>query len=280
MSLLTPVRYPAKRYSHTDQDAPVLTSADGAIKTILKACLITGYGTKASAGWTSLFEDATRVVLQAPASGRALGLPDRKIENGAGKYRVSSQANPTSINDASKLAITPLLTKGEDASKLQPKWELIATDVGFIFWYAVDEGSYATGPNPGCILGCFINNNLLLQGGAIPVVFHPSEGISATNGSWSGGWLPLPSCRNLMNNSLMPAPISLITSIDDPAVNLYQHGISGTTLIPSILYTMTSTVRSDSREVIQGIDQRYLRACFVAGQVSREYFIPIDYWEV
>ena len=49
MSLRNPVKYPVKYYSWQDNQAPQLSDADGVIKTILKACLVTGYGSKAGA---------------------------------------------------------------------------------------------------------------------------------------------------------------------------------------------------------------------------------------
>lgn len=50
MSLRNPVKYPVKYYSWQDDQAPQLSNVDGVIKTILKACLVNGYGSKAGAG--------------------------------------------------------------------------------------------------------------------------------------------------------------------------------------------------------------------------------------
>ena len=54
MSFLNPTPVPVRHYSSTDTDAPQLPANNwtGAIKTILKACLVTGYGGKPGAGWT------------------------------------------------------------------------------------------------------------------------------------------------------------------------------------------------------------------------------------
>lgn len=150
MSLLLSVRYPAKLYSHTDADAPKLTDADGAIKTILKACLVTGYGAKASAGWTMLFDDATRIVLRLPES-QLHGFPDIKIENGAGKYRVVSQDNPTAVDDATELASVPLLSRDR---YLKNEWFLVATDVGFVFYYRAGQDDTSDVSTKGVLLYC------------------------------------------------------------------------------------------------------------------------------
>lgn len=55
MSFLNPVSEPVLMYSSTDTSAPQINyaaRAAGDVKTVLKACLVTGYGTKQGAGWT------------------------------------------------------------------------------------------------------------------------------------------------------------------------------------------------------------------------------------
>lgn len=138
MSLKQPVRYPVKYYSHLDSGAPQLTNADGIIKNILKACLVTGYGTKPGAGWTSLFEDAVRIVFRRPlGTGNP---PDIKIENGvingAASHRIVSQDNPTSINDDSRIASANLLARDAYHGS---EWHLVVSDFGFILCYQMGE---------------------------------------------------------------------------------------------------------------------------------------------
>ncbi|MGP4950698.1 hypothetical protein ACTXGO_00795 [Psychrobacter sp. T6-1] len=47
---------PVTVFSSADTNAPILTKDPGSLKTLLKACLITGYGDKASLGWEMAFE--------------------------------------------------------------------------------------------------------------------------------------------------------------------------------------------------------------------------------
>lgn len=47
---------PVTVFSSDDAGAPILTKDAGSLKTLLKACLVTGYGSKASLGWQMLFE--------------------------------------------------------------------------------------------------------------------------------------------------------------------------------------------------------------------------------
>lgn len=134
MSLRQPVQYPVKYYSHLDAGAPQLSDADNVIKMILKSCLVTGHGTKESAGWTSLFEDDYRIVLRRPL--RTGNPPDIKIENGVingtDSHRVVSQDNPSGLDDATELAAVELLARD---SRHGTEWHLIVSDFGFILCY-------------------------------------------------------------------------------------------------------------------------------------------------
>ena len=67
MSFLNPTPAPVRLYSHTDSEAPQLPANDwtGALKTILKACLVTGYGGKPGAGWTLREESDNKAIFRA-----------------------------------------------------------------------------------------------------------------------------------------------------------------------------------------------------------------------
>lgn len=62
MSLITPERVPVKTYRWDDVGAPQLNDAAGSIIAIIKACLITGYGSKEGAGWSVQFENSVNNV--------------------------------------------------------------------------------------------------------------------------------------------------------------------------------------------------------------------------
>ena len=44
-------------YTSQDTDAPQLSSTAGALNTVIKGCLVTGYGVKPAAGWDIAHED-------------------------------------------------------------------------------------------------------------------------------------------------------------------------------------------------------------------------------
>lgn len=62
--MLQTTRLPVKVYQSTDKDAPQMTDTAGSLKTVLKACLVTGYGDKPSLGWETLFENATDAIFK------------------------------------------------------------------------------------------------------------------------------------------------------------------------------------------------------------------------
>ena len=57
-----PKQYPVTVFSSLDENAPKLTAEKGSLKTVLKACLINGYGDKAGLNWQVADETAERAV--------------------------------------------------------------------------------------------------------------------------------------------------------------------------------------------------------------------------
>lgn len=139
MSLLIPYRYPVKYYSWQDADAPQLANADGVIKTILKACLVTGYGDKQGAGWEMPFEDDYRMVVRPVL--RSGNPPDIRIENGvingAASHRIVLAQNMTGLEDAPQMEQN-LSARDNACGK---EWHLVVSDFAFIFCYQVLQSS-------------------------------------------------------------------------------------------------------------------------------------------
>lgn len=62
MSILQTTNKPVRVLRSTDTGAPQLSAAVGSLKTVLKACLKTGYGQTAALGWEMPFEDSAAAV--------------------------------------------------------------------------------------------------------------------------------------------------------------------------------------------------------------------------
>ncbi|MGP5041064.1 hypothetical protein [Psychrobacter celer] len=275
MSLLTPVSYAAKLYAYDDADAPQLADADGVIKTILKACLVTGYGTKESAGWTSLFEDANRIVLRMPPIGQSHGYPDLKIENGAGAYRVVSQRNPESIDDTAEIASYSLLSRDGSAGN---RWYLVATDIGFIFWYQMAENNQGSTENKGVFISLTGLKPIGLNDSVFAYIYNSP--VSSTTGRASP-WMSDVSISNLSEGAFSSKLNYLKSTMEDPTVDVFNSVISGSWVVPSVLASVQDMTRTGEPKIeVDGLE--YLRIRFQNGykQRWRDYYIPITTWEL
>lgn len=134
MSLLNPVLVPVKIYRSTDTDAPVLDKTANCVATIIKACLVTGYGAKAGAGWTLKNEDLetkTKVFDINSGVGEPLSL---RIYNDTGaKLNIQVVKNVVDAN-----TVTPVIECDTVFNYLggftTGEWMLIASDKGLWFF--------------------------------------------------------------------------------------------------------------------------------------------------
>lgn len=133
MSFLNPVNEPVKRFSSTDADAPQINYAArtaGDVKAVLKACLVTGYGAKASAGWSIVNEvdhAAEFVSPSAAMSDYRLGIDDSSTSKTTWYYRYEELRINPSANGPIK--------SFEKINKSHPSngWTLLVTERGFYF---------------------------------------------------------------------------------------------------------------------------------------------------
>lgn len=138
MSLLTPVKVPVNVYRSSDVSAPVLDKKANCIAKILKACLVTGYGTKPSAGWTLAFEDlATKTKVFNVSSMTAEPLYLRIYNDTGQTMGVQLAKGAIDANTVTPLAECDTvfkylggITTGE--------WMVIASDKGVWFFAQVD----------------------------------------------------------------------------------------------------------------------------------------------
>lgn len=133
MSFLNPVSEPVLRFSSTDADAPQINYAArtaGDVKTVLKACLVTGYGAKASAGWSVVNEVdhvAEFVSPSAAMSDYRLGVDDTSASSTNWYYQYQGlRVNPVN-NTPSKNIL--------NVNKASPDngWQLIVSSKGLYF---------------------------------------------------------------------------------------------------------------------------------------------------
>lgn len=284
MSLKQPVQYPVRYYSHLDAGAPQLADIDGNIKTILKAGLVTGIGTKEGAGWTALFEDDYRIVLRRPlGTGNP---PDIKIENGVingtASHRIVSQDNPTGVNDTTEIAAVNLLARD---SAYGQEWHLIVSDFGFLLCYQMGENGRAGD-----------KNYLTYCGGVQKLRSADSEYFVATTDSkvtrngignlFLGGFFYNSiGVRNMRSNALitdkkiiniaaselffdddyLAQPIIIGSRFNLPCYCSVPDGVTDTT---------TKQVTINNRPMLRYVNKS------LQGYETRAFYIPLDYWEL
>lgn len=133
MSFLNPVNEPVLRFSSTDADAPQINYAArtaGDIKAVLKACLVTGYGSTASAGWTAVNEAGNVIEFSNTSTEMfdyRLGVDDTSTSSTTWYYQYkNTRTNPKNN----------IISKGytySDKAHSENRWDLIVSDRGFYF---------------------------------------------------------------------------------------------------------------------------------------------------
>lgn len=145
MSFLNPVNEPVLRFSSTDADAPQINYAArtaGDVKTVLKACLVTGYGDKASAGWSIINEVdhvAEFVSPSAAMSDYRLGINDTSgASTGWYYYQQDLRIDPVGNNPIKNFQYV-------DKSSDNNGWQLLTTKYG-IFLIEIVQSSVVAAP--------------------------------------------------------------------------------------------------------------------------------------
>lgn len=290
MSLRNPVKYPVKYYSWQDDQAPQLANADGVIKTILKACLVTGYGSKAGAGWTALFEDDYRIVLRRPL--RTGNPPDIKIENGTitgttVRHRIVAQDNPTSLDDATELSAVNLLARD---NLFGSQWYCIVTDFAFLLCYQFDRNGAvsATRNNVLFVGGCkklldadpeyfLVNTHTNIQSTGLAT--NPIGGIVWNS---TASWQFYDMRRKTSYNQRSYLDLSITEKYinsDYFAQKILIDKVAELPFFASITSQYDNTAH-DKISINNRSMLRFVNATSTPFYGSRALYIPLDYWEL
>lgn len=285
MSLKNPVKYPVKYYSWQDANAPQLANADGIIKTILKACLVTGYGSKQGAGWTALFEDAYRIVLRRPL--RTGNPPDIKIENGTisgstKRHRIVAQDNPASISDTKELSSVFTMMKDPSCGV---EWHCIVTDFAFLFCYQMSGANAYENRNN----AFFVGSCKKLKDADLDLFFlYKNPTVTASgNSDYAYGLLDnevvyidaRKKTQYLTKNYLTLTATEKEFGNDFFAQKVLIDKVAELPFFTSVCdqYSdvATSIVSINGRQML-----RYVNAPSYVYSFNRPLYIPLDYWEL
>lgn len=133
---------PAILYLSSDDDAPALTKSN--LSLILKACLVTGYGSKPGAGWTMPHEDA--------AAGKRVFAPTKTgeldsyllVHDQNGQSRIAAWRDYAAIDNAPPALELATPYKHGQGRQWSGRWAVIATARGVVMW--VEDGYNAAQP--------------------------------------------------------------------------------------------------------------------------------------
>lgn len=129
-------------YNSLDANAPRLTIEPGTLKTILKACLVTGYGNKPAAGWEMAWEDAdaNKVAFRSknPTSIKSVLLIDDGQADHAAvtAYKDWDSAKNTGVD---KFANGYFVKRWDGG--FTPNWVVVATDKFFYLFVQTESSS-------------------------------------------------------------------------------------------------------------------------------------------
>ena len=133
MSFLNPVNEPVLRFSSKDVGATQInyaTRTAGDIKAVMKACLDTGYGAKAGAGWTTVNETATVIEFVSPSAAMSdyrLGIDDTSTSSTTWYYQYQDvRINPAYNAPTKSFSYV-------DKTHTSNGWQLLVTARGIIF---------------------------------------------------------------------------------------------------------------------------------------------------
>ena len=128
---------PVTLYQSTDTDAPQLANAQGSLKTLLKACLVTGYGDKQPLGWAMPFEEDNKAVFK-PTDPKSTQ-PCLLVDNSKAKFAtLQPYQEMTAINQGTGFFGMGVVSSANNDkfgyfnNLANPRWWLIGHGMAFI----------------------------------------------------------------------------------------------------------------------------------------------------
>ncbi len=297
MSFLNPVNEPVLRFSSTDADAPQIdydSRTAGDVKAVLKACLVDGYGTTASAGWTVVNEVdhvAEFVSPSAAMSDYRLGIDDSGTNNTIWYYQFqNTRQNPTNNSPRKNLSYA---TKTHASNG----WQLLITERGILFielvWHsAVDKLSARItywGQIKSAIPVTNGKNIMFFNIGHNASISQPSSFYSSDIDIELDSFTEAKTstaATNALSGSTLQADISVLdligavyltTDSQDMLIGELPPMLSRVVNKTSDFYGVTESVL-DGRNVLN-VEAGYSNPLPNAYKYNRSFSIPTDFWE-
>lgn len=182
---------PVTTFSSSDANAPILTNTAGSLKHLLKACLVTGYGTKTALGWEVAFESTdlkTAVFRSTDATGHKACLRVNNTTTNTAK--ISAYQTMTSVD-----AGTKIIGAERDYPLAEAQWTLIGHSKAFVLLVDVlfdgericytllfgDLPKQTSKANPHSVLWCSRPHVAGRIGGVMSTLLHNVNGSNGTS---------------------------------------------------------------------------------------------------
>lgn len=135
MSFLNPISLPVKRYSSSDEGAPQLAFYQAStFKNVLKACLVTGFGSKEGAGWTMGADSENETTLDLRSPHVSMAQDNLRLSAGGYNRILLRWTHKTGVSRSQEMYI------GRNYSnEISYGWEMLVTDLGFFFIWDVSQ---------------------------------------------------------------------------------------------------------------------------------------------
>lgn len=281
MSILTPIKQAVKIFSSTDKEAPQLNRQANELQVILKACLVTGYGDKQSAGWDLSFEeDGIKVFSPKPNAHTHFFL---KLSNDTGQECKTQVYTDMTAIDNGQLRLelaTPF--KYGIGNATTHKWALVATTDAFWFFHETGgridvSATYLycgkVGQNTKGSYGVLLSHT----GGVWDIYDTDRYAITSDNAGSTGGFA---TPKLLVDDTVVDCYyLSMFDSIKNHTTNVLVSPIFVKTQdelfgLPAYNPSVINKAMWDK------VENRFMVATTSTHyQQKSNIYIPVDYWE-
>ncbi|MBZ1392846.1 hypothetical protein [Psychrobacter pacificensis] len=294
MSFLNPVSEPVKRFSSTDAGAPQINynaRVAGDVKTVLKACLVVGYGDKASAGWSIANEVdhvAEFVSPSAAMSDYRLGIDDSTATKTDWFYQYKNARKNPKSNAPVKAFVRA------DKVSANNGWQLLVSERGLLF---IEIVQHTTVSSLSCRLTYFSAQKSTSSTIGDDIVFFNTGHSGAINTynqlyGYANAYISQDATAKIITTSphMLGVDYTYDASSIDLAADIYTALGNGSALLGKLPALMCQTPAQQPtfglRDVL--IDGRAFLE-FFCGDTSasattvygygRTFLSPLDYWE-
>lgn len=288
-----PKQYPVTVFSSLDENAPKLTAEKGSMKTVLKACLVNGYGDKAGLNWQVVDETAERAVFYSTdpdAHGHGL-----MVDNSSGGYVNAYMVGGERFAEYLGYGSRGYNNFSYNNSLCFSQWRLIATARAFCFlvmsaakqksqmlFFGDISGAYKDTGNTAYLNTSFGTNSSSFDDGNF---YYQTKPPLILCSQWqNGGNAPLA----VKTATPMSAFLSLALGYPDAVYN--DASASAVVLVDNTtprgalpIFACANNLNSIAEFDALVVDaRRFMKVNFTDGGASgaNNFLLPLDYWAI